>query len=90
MEPRIPFVFQAARAHCWLMFSFSSTRITQAKGSSEASEKIHEVTLAVIITQEPCHWPETARVQHSFPTTLIPDMAHEEISSVKRKLLQIT
>ena len=26
MEPRIPFAFQAARAHCWLMLSFSSTR----------------------------------------------------------------
>jgi len=25
MEPRIPFAFQAARAHCWLMLSFSST-----------------------------------------------------------------
>lgn len=44
---------------------------------------------AAIIIQEPCHWLEIAGVQHTLATTLIiPDMAHEEIGSVKHKLLK--
>lgn len=44
---------------------------------------------AAIIIQEPCHWLEIAEVQHNLVTTLIiPDTAHEEIGSVKRKLLK--
>jgi len=30
MEPRIPFAFRAARAHCWLMLSLSSIRTARS------------------------------------------------------------
>jgi len=47
MEAKIPFPSQAARAHCWLMLSFSSSRSSSAGILSRIPPLILGVSIAL-------------------------------------------